>query len=88
MHLIHIYISLIHAFVSSWQKTLRRTSGATDYGVCLHGHPAMEHSGGYSLGPGLWANFFSVNWLQFILMLESWVVLLTCHLLGVRLLSA
>lgn len=53
MHLIHIYISLIHAFVSSWQKTLRRTSGATDYGVCLHGHPAMEHSGGYSLGPDI-----------------------------------
>lgn len=28
-----------------------------DYGVCFHGHSAMELSGGYSLGSGEWADF-------------------------------
>lgn len=57
MHLISIYRSSIHTFISSGKRFYWRISGTIQYEVCFHGHSAIEHSGGCSLEPGHWAEF-------------------------------
>lgn len=83
MHLIHIYSSLSHTFISSWQKTPQEdfwSHGLRGLPLCASSYGAFwwVFSGARPVG-----RLSSANWLQFISMLENCGVLLTCLLLGV-----
>lgn len=85
--LIHIYGSLIHTFIRSWQKTFQRDLWSCELWDLLswpssYGAFWWIFSGAKSVG-----RLSSMNCLHFILMPEDCGVPFTCPLLGVWLLS-